>query len=160
MGELFPWDADIDANFIASHPLVLGSFLEEHRARLSSMGYGFILRGDRAVIHNAGDTARMDIWFSGPQDVAAFDIRARLCGVRVNFFRDQLEGTAWYYRPGEKIYGNTQGKLLHASGRATTPAFLIASEGDSGWAMTAASFLTASSTWTREPVRDGLACRK
>lgn len=26
----------------------------------------------------------------------AFDIRARLCGVRVNFFRDQLMGSVWY----------------------------------------------------------------
>lgn len=30
--ELFPWDADIDANFIASHPIVVGSFLEDARA--------------------------------------------------------------------------------------------------------------------------------
>merc|ERR1712108_117662 len=132
---------------------------EEHRARLSSMGYGFILRGDRAVIHNAGDTARMDIWFSGPQDVAAFDIRARLCGVRVNFFRDQWRAPRGITGRVRRSTATHRGSCCIASGRATTPAFLIASEGDSGWAMTAASFLTASSTWTREPVRDGLACR-
>lgn len=34
----FPWDADIDANFIASHPVVIGSFLEEHEERLKRMG--------------------------------------------------------------------------------------------------------------------------
>jgi len=111
--ELFPWDADIDANFIANHEIVLGSFLEEHSAELAKLGYSYILRGDRCVIHDTADLARMDIWISGPQDVRAYDIRARLCGVRVNLFRDQLEGTVWYYRPGEKIFGNTQGKLLH-----------------------------------------------
>eukprot|EP00435_Cladocopium_sp_Y103_P026328 s2354_g6.t1 len=111
--ELFPWDADIDANFIASHPVVIGSLLEEHEETLKRMGYTYILRGDRVVFRTLEDTARMDIWISGPQDVRAFDIRARLCGVRVNFFRDQLMGSVWYYRPGEKIYGNTRGKLLH-----------------------------------------------
>lgn len=29
------------------------------------------------------------------QDVRAYDIRARLCGLRVNFFRDQLKGSVW-----------------------------------------------------------------
>ncbi|CAJ1360315.1 unnamed protein product [Effrenium voratum] len=111
--ELFPWDADIDANFIAAHPLVIGSLLEEHEEELKQLGYTYILRGDRVVFRTLADTARMDIWLSGPQEVRAYDIRARLCGVRVNFFRDQLAGSVWYYRPGEKIYGNTRGKLLH-----------------------------------------------
>jgi len=113
--ELFPWDADIDANFIANHPIVVGSFLEEHQAALAKLGYSYTLRGDRAVIHAPGDAARMDIWISGPQDIQGYDIRARLCGVRVNFFREQLEGTVWYYRPGEKVYGNTNGELLHCT---------------------------------------------
>lgn len=113
--ELFPWDADIDANFIANHPIVVGGFLEEHEEELARMGYGFILRGDRAVIRTLEDTARMDIWLSGPQDVEMFNIRSRLCGVRVNFFPEQLAGSVWYYRPGEKIYGNTKGKLLHCT---------------------------------------------
>eukprot|EP00434_Breviolum_minutum_P035586 symbB.v1.2.031502.t1/scaffold3665.1/size69420/3 len=111
--ELFPWDADIDANFIASHPIVIGSFLEQHEEKLRRMGYTYILRGDRVVFRTLEDTARMDIWLSGPQDVRGYDIRARLCGLRVNFFRDQLKGSVWYYRPGEKIYGNTRGQLLH-----------------------------------------------
>ena len=34
----FPWDADIDANFIASHPVVIGSLLEEHEETLTRMG--------------------------------------------------------------------------------------------------------------------------
>lgn len=34
----FPWDADIDANFIASHPIVIGSFLEQHEEKLRRMG--------------------------------------------------------------------------------------------------------------------------
>lgn len=113
--ELFPWDADIDANFIADHEIVVGGFLEEHREELARLGYSFILRGDRAVIHNLADTARMDIWLSGPQEVSAFNIRARFCGIRINMFREQLDGTVWYYRPGEKIYGNTKGKLLHCT---------------------------------------------
>ena len=29
------------------------------------------------------------------QDVRGYDIRARLCGLRVNFFRDQLKGSVW-----------------------------------------------------------------
>eukprot|EP00929_Paragymnodinium_shiwhaense_P012199 TRINITY_DN11895_c0_g1_i4.p1 TRINITY_DN11895_c0_g1~~TRINITY_DN11895_c0_g1_i4.p1 ORF type:complete len:770 (+),score=163.17 TRINITY_DN11895_c0_g1_i4:83-2392(+) len=111
--ELFPWDADIDANFISQNPLVIGSLLEEHQDQLASMGYDYILKGDRVVFKDIHDTARMDIWISGPQDVIAYEIRARLCGVRVNFFRDQLEGTVWYYRPAEKIFGNTRGMLLH-----------------------------------------------
>lgn len=111
--DLFPWDADIDANFVANHPLVVGSFMEEHSAELANLGYDYILRGDRVVIKDLADTARMDIWLSGPQEVLAYDIKARLCGVRVNFFRDQLEGSVWYYRPAEKIYGNTKGLLLH-----------------------------------------------
>eukprot|EP00927_Polykrikos_kofoidii_P076492 TRINITY_DN73578_c0_g1_i1.p1 TRINITY_DN73578_c0_g1~~TRINITY_DN73578_c0_g1_i1.p1 ORF type:complete len:787 (+),score=111.14 TRINITY_DN73578_c0_g1_i1:82-2442(+) len=111
--DLFPWDADIDANFIASHPVVLGSFAEEHREHLATLGYDYILRGDRLVFKDLADSVRMDIWISGPQDVVQYDIRARLCGVRVNFFRQQLEGTVFYYRPGEKIFGNTQGMLLH-----------------------------------------------
>jgi len=113
--EMFPWDADIDANFIANHPIVVGQFLEEHEEELKRMGYGFILRNDRAVIRTLADTARMDIWLSGPQEVRAFDIRARFCGVRINMFREQIEGSVWYYRPGEKIYGNTKGKLLHCT---------------------------------------------
>ncbi|CAK9101097.1 unnamed protein product [Durusdinium trenchii] len=115
--ELFPWDADIDANFIASHPVVIGSLLEEHEERLKRMGYSYILRGDRVVFRTLEDTARMDIWISGPQEVRAYDIRARLCGLRVNFFRDQLMGAVWYYRPGEKIYGHTRGQLLHCQWR-------------------------------------------
>eukprot|EP00439_Symbiodinium_sp_Y106_P079183 s1076_g17.t3 len=111
--ELFPWDADIDANFIASHGIVIGEFLEKHKDTLRTMGYDYILRGDRVVFKTLADTARMDIWLSGPQEVRAYDIRARLCGLRVNFFRDQLAGSVWYYRPGEKIYGNTRGQLLH-----------------------------------------------
>lgn len=113
--ELFPWDADIDANFIAggSEEVVVGRVMEEHAATLSALGYGYILRGDRVVIRDADDSVRMDIWISGPQDVEAYDIRARMCGVRVNTFRQQLDGTVWYYRPGEKIAGNTQGILLH-----------------------------------------------
>ncbi|CAE8626795.1 unnamed protein product [Polarella glacialis] len=116
--ELFPWDADIDANFIADHPLVLGSLLEEHVETLRELGYTYILRGDRVVFRTLSDSARMDVWISGPQEVKLFDIRARLCGVRVNFFRDQIEGTVWYYRPGEKIYGNTKGKLLNCRSEA------------------------------------------
>jgi len=111
--ELFPWDADIDANFIASHPIVVGSFVEEHQETLAQMGYRFESRGDRVVIMDLADTARMDIWLSGPQDIRGYDVRSRLCGIRVNFFRDQLAGSVWYYRPGEKIYGNTKGRLLH-----------------------------------------------
>ncbi|CAE7041656.1 unnamed protein product [Symbiodinium natans] len=111
--ELFPWDADIDANFIASHDVVVGEFLQKHKDTLNTMGYDFVLKGDRAVFKTLADTARMDIWISGPQDVRAYDIRGRLCGLRVNFFRDQLAGSVWYYRPGEKIYGNTRGQLLH-----------------------------------------------
>lgn len=111
--DLFPWDADIDANFIANHPVVLGTILEGNRSVLASLGYDFILRGDRAVIKDVEDTARMDIWFSGPQSVDAYDIRARMCGVRVHFFRDQLEGTVLYYRPAEKINGNSKGELLN-----------------------------------------------
>lgn len=113
--ELFPWDADIDANFIAggNKEVVVGQIMEAHAATLAELGYGYILRGDRVVIHDTEDSVRMDIWISGPQDVNAYDIRAKMCGVRVNTFREQLDGTVWYYRPGEKIAGNTQGILLH-----------------------------------------------
>ncbi|CAE7213910.1 unnamed protein product [Symbiodinium sp. CCMP2592] len=75
--ELFPWDADIDANFIASHGIVIGEFLENHKDTLRTMGYDYILRGDRVVFKTLADTARMDIWLSGPQEVRAYDIRAR-----------------------------------------------------------------------------------
>ena len=34
----FPWDADIDANFIASHGIVIGEFLEKHKDTLRTMG--------------------------------------------------------------------------------------------------------------------------
>ena len=34
----FPWDADIDANFIAAHPVVIGSLLEEHEEELKQLG--------------------------------------------------------------------------------------------------------------------------
>lgn len=47
------------------------------------------------VFRTLADTARMDIWISGPQEVRAYDIRARLCGLRVNLFRDQLMGSVW-----------------------------------------------------------------
>ncbi|CAK9084796.1 Uncharacterized protein SCF082_LOCUS40210 [Durusdinium trenchii] len=116
--ELFPWDADIDANFIASHPVVIGDSVRRSEAIVAtSPGYSYILRGDRVVFRTLEDTARMDIWISGPQEVRAYDIRARLCGLRVNFFRDQLMGAVWYYRPGEKIYGHTRGQLLHCQWR-------------------------------------------
>ena len=44
------------------------------------------------------DHKRLQVWHfpSLRQDVRAFDIRARLCGVRVNFFRDQLMGSVWH----------------------------------------------------------------
>eukprot|EP00928_Gymnodinium_smaydae_P031789 TRINITY_DN23220_c0_g1_i1.p1 TRINITY_DN23220_c0_g1~~TRINITY_DN23220_c0_g1_i1.p1 ORF type:complete len:810 (-),score=135.11 TRINITY_DN23220_c0_g1_i1:51-2228(-) len=113
--ELFPWDADIDANFIADHPLVVGSILEEHAETIRGLGYTWILKGDRTVFMDLADTVRMDVWLSGPQEVAAYNVRSRLCGVRVNFFEDQLKGIVWYYRPGEKIYGNTKGQLLHCT---------------------------------------------
>ena len=34
----FPWDADIDANFIASHDVVVGEFLQKHKDTLNTMG--------------------------------------------------------------------------------------------------------------------------
>lgn len=110
--DIFPWDADVDANFIANHPIALGGFLAEHEAALAQMGYSYILRGDRAVIRDLEDSVRMDIWITGPQEVGLYDIRARLCGVRVNFFREQLLTVVWYYRPGVKILGNAKGRLL------------------------------------------------
>merc|ERR1711924_242203 len=107
-----------------------GSFLEEHAEDLKRLGYDYILKGDRVVFKDLVDSVRMDIWISGPQDVAAYDIRSRLCGIRVNFFRDQLEGTVWYYRPGEKIYGNTKGDSCIAVGRDTMHACRIVCEKD------------------------------
>lgn len=111
--ELFPWDADIDANFLAAYPIDLTKLLEKHHSALLALGYTYQLRSDRAVIHDMLDTVRMDIWFSGPQQIEAYDIRARLCGVRVQVFRELLDSAAGYYKPAEKIFGNTRGQLLH-----------------------------------------------
>lgn len=110
--EFFPWDADIDANFIASHPIVLGSFLKEHEEELFEMGYDYILKGERVVYRDMADSVRMDIWITGPQEVELYDIRARFCGLPVRFFKEQISGLVWYYRPGEKIYGKPA-KFLH-----------------------------------------------
>ncbi|CAK0832896.1 unnamed protein product [Prorocentrum cordatum] len=64
--DLFPWDADIDANFIADHPLVVGSYLEERRDALEALGYSYILRGDRLSLPRCSTTSRTPCgWTSG-----------------------------------------------------------------------------------------------